>query len=114
MSALTDFFKRFEPRMLSAIAHALSITTAIKDFLYSPEGKMIEGVIADIIPQGETWTGEVTIAVNAITAGLTELKDPRQWRGILWSLGGEIYAIIHGRRKTMDQYLKEFQDTFVG
>lgn len=116
MSKFIDFLHKVDAEFIMGIAYAERTTSAILKWLKSPEGKTIEEVLAGVIPQGQSWTGEVITVATAIAADMKVLSNPISWNGLALRLGAEILAIIHGKKLPtgIDGYIAEFQNIFIG
>lgn len=116
MGKFVDFLKKAEADIVYGVTVALHVTTEIKNFIESPDGKTIAEVIDAVVPKGKTYTSDVISIVSALAADLTAVTNPINKEAILLRIGAEILAIVHGNVHPhgIDGYIHEFQKVFVG
>jgi hypothetical protein len=116
MSKLADLLHKVDAEFIQGIAYAEKTTSAILQWLKSPQAQTIESVLAGVLPASSAWLPEAITIATALAIDMKALSNPISQKGIAVRLGAEILAIIHGKKLPtgIDGYLLEFQKIFVG
>ena len=115
MSKFSNWLLAHEPAFINGITVAVTIGKAVLGF-NPKDGKSIQDLINAVVPQGKSWTAEVTKIALDLAADAVVVSNPISRKGIVLRLGAEILSIIDGGKLPtgIDGYISEIQSVFVG
>lgn len=115
VSKVVAWVRAQEPKVLSDVQLAVSLSTKAIAWATGPQGIAVEQFIASEMPQALSWEATALKVLTDLLADMLTVKSTASIESIAERFGAEIWNILDGGKKPtgLSGYISEFQDLFV-
>lgn len=110
---LMNWMQNKTPKVVNAFLVAHNITQAFVNAAKSPGGVTAETILSEVAPQTAAWYPVIIPFAQKLADIFTKIAaDIPAVEGVCLRYGAEMVAAIDGNKKTIDEYITDFQNMY--